>query len=218
MIKKIKTTHKTYPTPHTPQVIMNGTARLPARRRDTLAKLIASTHWFEEVKIDRDRVDNGMINPRRKSMRNRGDGVGEGDMRRDGENIRKVWHKRGGVQSWRKLVRMCNVLFTVKGRGIPGVASSVNRYTRTEVLSFFEGFRLTPGIQPLPEWEDLTETDLYTTVSSIMSFISKKHVCKKSAMRILVRPNGGSSYVFLDDVASALGLPAHQKMYEYFYF
>ena len=214
---------------------MNATPRLTARRHGTLAKLIASTHWFEQVKIDtgidRDRdPDHPMKNRGRKSVKNRGrksvrksmsmrksmaDGESESESETECDNIQKVRHKTGGVQSWRQLVRMCNVLFTVKGCGIKGVASSVNRYTSTEILMFFERFRLTPGNHPLPEWEVLTKTNIYATVSSIMSFISNTYVCKKSASRILVRPNGGT-YVFLDDVARAWGLPNHQKMYDFF--
>ena len=244
---------------------MNATPRLTARRHGTLAKLIASTHWFEQVKIDtgidRDRdPDHPMKNRGRKSVKNRvrksmadgesvkkitrnsmavadgesvknrgrksvrksmsmrksmADGESESESETECDNIQKVRHKTGGVQSWRQLVRMCNVLFTVKGCGIKGVASSVNRYTSTEILMFFERFRLTPGNHPLPEWEVLTKTNIYATVSSIMSFISNTYVCKKSASRILVRPNGGT-YVFLDDVARAWGLPNHQKMYDFF--
>jgi hypothetical protein len=119
-----------------------------------------------------------------------------------------VTHKHGGLQTWRKLVRIINALVSLKG--IKSVASNVNRFNRPDTYDFFRGIGYQVGVYPIPDWNKLSNDNLFIIVANVMTHISGSSVNKAAASKIMLR-NVGCSYKFNETVAASLRLPKHRK-------
>ena len=185
--------------------------------------LIASTSWHEIVKLD-ETVDREMVELLLQGNGNDDDGrsilrrLRRPSSKREyhlTESKKKAAAKTKdfarhavGLQSWRRLVRMMNVLVSPDGVGFPAVASNLNRYSRVDVYEFFKRFGMEPGYNPLPEWRDMDDGTLYTAIAAVISYICGRAVTCETAKAVLVR-SVGTSYYFDNEAAAKMGLPCH---------